>query len=157
MFSQRNQTFRTIDLFVLIVLVGGVASIFGAILAETFHDNRPVKALADAESWARQIQIRQMHQGGSQRSPASAGETAPVFSEEGDTGRDPWGHPFHYLVRATNVQGHWRVYVWSDGANGKSESDPKEFTQLAQASFKGGGDDIVHVEEFSADSDLANR
>ena len=156
MFSQRNQTFRTTDLFVLIVLVGGVASIFGAILAETFHDNRPVKALADAESWARQIQTRQIHQGGG-RVPASVSETAPVFSEEGNTGRDPWGHPFHYLVRATNVQGHWRVYVWSDGSNGKSETDPREFTQLAQAAFKAGGDDIVHVEEFTSESESASR
>jgi hypothetical protein len=156
MFSQRNQTFRTTDLFVLIVLVGGVASIFGAILAETFHDNRPVKALADAESWARQIQTRQMHQSGG-RGPASVSETAPVFSEEGNTGRDPWGRPFHYLVRATNVQGHWRVYVWSDGSNGKSETDPHEFTQLAQATFKAGGDDIAHVEEFTTESESASR
>ena len=144
--SQKNRNFSTLDLFMLVALVGGVGSVFGVVLAQAFQDERPMRARMSAENLARQIEAnvetRRSEKSQASRAPASVSDsstssaTAPVLTE-GTLGKDPWGRPFHYLVRAP------KVFVWSDGANGREESK-------LGASLVLGGDDIGHSRSLRA-------
>lgn len=146
-FDEKNQSFRTLDLLALVGLVGTVGTIFGAIIAQSFHDSRPTRAQITAEAVARQIQTR--HKQGSSlpsgsRSPASTNSVAFV---EGKMGKDPWGRPFRYRVSRSDgaTNGKARVYVWSDGPNGKSDFD--------EGNQRFAGDDVGHVEEFALEGE----
>jgi hypothetical protein len=155
-FQQKNHSFRTIDLLGLIVLVGAVGSISGAIIAQAFHNDKPQRAQAMAEALARQIHADQVDANqsiSSQRGPASVHKVQIPMLTSGELGHDPWGRPFHYSVRkAGKARSMTRVFVWSDGANGKSETDSASFEEGAHGShFVLGGDDVGLVEEFTSD------
>ena len=147
-FYEKNQTFRTVDLLGLIAMVGVVGTIFGAVLAQTFQDDRPIRARILAEAMARQIQQSQenapVHVEGD-RSPAS--ESPAV----GTIGHDPWGRPFHYFVqKPESGSNSTRIFVWSDGPNGLSDTEPPALeAKMLGSVFQPQGDDIVHVDEFS--------
>jgi hypothetical protein len=156
-FQQKNHSFRTIDLLGLVLLVGIVGSISGAIIADTLHDDKAQRAQAMSEALARQIHADQVNisqSPASQRSPASV-QKRPVIPilTSGELGHDPWGHPFHYTVRKTaGARAVTKIYVWSDGANGKSESDSATFEDSkALHEFTLGGDDVGFVEQYASD------
>ena len=152
-FSQKNQTFSTMDLLLLVGLVGGVGSVVGVVLAQALQDDRPIRAQSAAENLALQIEAHQLAtEKGPQegRGPASVREKAPLLLTDGQMGKDPWGRPFHYAVRKHLDQdgkptGTSTVYVWSDGANGKSETNvPETFEKR----FAIDGDDVGRTREF---------
>jgi len=159
-FGHKNQQLSTIDLLVLFLLFGTVTSAFGAILAESFQDNRLSRARSTAEALALQILAQnKTHQtlGVGERGPASVDEAGtPNLLVSGEIGRDPWGQPFHYRVQPIGVHGHRRrVFVWSDGPNKRSDSDavlnlatdsplPSPLNYL--------GDDIGSIQEGPGDS-----
>ena len=136
-FGQKNQSFSTMDLLLLVGLVGGIGSVFGVVLAQAFQDTRPARARMTAENLARQIEARHLtneKQSHNSRSPASVNEKGGVIPPsltDGRLGRDPWGNAFHYAVRNS------KVFVWSDGPNGKVESKLADHLVL-------GGDDVGH-------------
>lgn len=161
-FHKKNRSFGTLDLIGLIALVGTVCSIVGIILAQAMKDDRPQRARAMAEALAKQISAEQNKAfqfaqvvdsaqkgtaGGSSsgRGPASVEPAVPALTS-GSLGRDPWGQPFHYSVRkleSNNGRQVARVFVWSDGPDGKSQTD--------LANLKVGGDDLGYLEEFNSD------
>ncbi len=135
------------DLLLLVGLVGGVGSVVGVVLAQALQDDRPVRARNTAENLARQIEARQMiiekRPQKSARGPASVDENLPPALTDGSLGRDPWGRPYHYTVRKDPAgEGKTKVFVWSEGPNGKPESQ-------ATIPFKVDGDDIGHAREFA--------
>ena len=146
-FGQKNQSFSTMDLFVLVGLVGGIGSVFGVVLAQAFQDTRPARAQVTAENLARQIEARQVlneKQSHNSRTPASVNEkggVVPPSLTDGRLGRDPWGNAFHYAVRNS------KVFVWSDGPNGRVESKLAESLIL-------GGDDVGHTRAVPSVSSL---
>lgn len=137
---ERGREFSTIDLLLLIVLVGGIGSVFGAVLAQAFQDQRPLRAKMVADTLTHQIEARWLEDANAPN-PRTPSSTNPVSSEikperldltEGTIGKDPWGRPFHYSVR------DHQIFVWSDGLNGKSES-------TSSPSFALQGDDVGSV------------
>jgi hypothetical protein len=44
---------------------------------------------------------------------------------EGDIGRDPWGHPYHFSFLRNSKGQATHVAVWSDGPNQKNETQVK--------------------------------
>jgi type II secretory pathway pseudopilin PulG len=146
-FGQKNQSFSTMDLLLLVGLVGGIGSVFGIVLAQSLQDTRTSRARMTAENLARQIEDRQLaneKQSHNSRSPASVNEkggVVPPSLTDGRMGRDPWGRAFHYAVRDS------KVFVWSDGPNGKIESKLAETLIL-------GGDDVGHSRAVPSISSL---
>ena len=156
-FHKKNRTFRTLDLIGLFVLVGLVCSISGVILAQAMQDDKPHRAQTMAEALAKQIrgeqQNKSLQQNSGQRGPASVSSVPALTS--GTMSKDPWGQPYHYLVRKVdthNGRGVVRIFVWSDGPDGKAETDPTglEGSSLG-AKLKLRGDDLGFVEEYAAD------
>jgi hypothetical protein len=154
MVGQRNQHFRTLDLVILVALCGMVSSIAGALLAQSFQDTRDSRALAGAEAWALQIKAQHMTalsssgmtSSGGGRAPASVG-SPPPFLTDGKIGRDPWGHPYHYVVRQGVAQNKDAIFVWSDGPDGVSQTKGEELSELALKSLHPfHGDDLGHVQ-----------
>lgn len=142
--SQREITrdFSTVDVLLIVILVGGIGSVFGAVLAQAFQDQRPLRAKMAADTLARQIEAHWLDKesASNARVPSSTGvtnqpQTEHVDLSEGTMGKDPWGRPFHYLVR------DHQIFVWSDGSNGKSES-------VALPSLAMGGDDIGSIRKL---------
>lgn len=162
-FSQKNQQLSTIDLLVLFLLFGTVTSAFGAILAESFQDNRLSRARSTAEALALQILVqnrvnRAIGMGMGERGPASVGEVeeVPNLLISGEIGRDPWGRPFHYRVQPIGTHGHKRrVFVWSDGPNKRSDSDAVlslATDSLLPSPLNYLGDDVGSIQEGPGDS-----
>lgn len=155
-FSQKNQHFSTLDLLILVVLVGGVFSIFGAVLAQGFQDNRLTRAKTSAEAYAIQIKEQRIRAHRSEtrasRQPASVENPTLVgLPANGEIGRDPWGRPFHYRVIEPSENQSRRVVVWSDGPNREPESASASEGGFGEADTKSttfGGDDVgfVHVD-----------
>lgn len=122
-FWQTNQHFRTLDLIGLLFVFGIVTSALGALMADAFKDNRPDRSRAMVEALALQLMTQSensSHQANDpSRLPASV-EKVSLWNRMGDMGRDPWGRPYHFLVQSGSSR--LRVFVWSSGPNGKSES-----------------------------------
>ena len=142
------------DMLLLVGLVGGVGSVVGVVLAQAMQDQRPARALAAADNLAMQIEAHEMviektpqNPRSSDRAPASVQEVEvklPAFSNDGDLGKDPWGHAYHYAIRK-HPDGRASVYVWSDGANGRDES---RLSADPTAKLSLGGDDVGQTREF---------
>ncbi len=65
---------------------------------------------------------------------------------EGPVGLDPWGHPFHFLVKKDSVNKNTGVVViWSTGPNNKLETS-KDIITKNHKSFK--GDDFGKAYSF---------
>ncbi len=171
---QQNQSlgrsFKTIDLLWVFLLVGVVGTISGAILAEALQDESPRHARQSAEVIAGQIRLMRLaenqanpsqsvssHADLGGRSPASVATPSSdtEIATSGVMGHDPWGRPFRYLVVRMGQSGaglRARIIVWSDGPNGRTESDPETIVERGvsgQSVFH--GDDIGYVEEYSLD------
>jgi type II secretory pathway pseudopilin PulG len=147
--SQKNQSFRTVDLLIVVSLVATVGVIIAVVFSQTLRDNRAERAQAVAESLALQLKDLNLRSQGSvlgKRGPASA-ESSNVELMSGKISRDPWGQPFNYSIRQSNQGEHneggpkARVFVWSAGPNGEPEADLDRLVAR--------GDDIVHIEDFS--------
>jgi hypothetical protein len=149
---QKNQHFGTVDLVVTILLMGTVSSIAGALLAESLQDDRPARARASAQAMALQLQGQQdlalKSAQAETRSPASE-NSAPILTE-GRMGRDPWGRPYHYSVRQSTHGPRRLIYVWSEGPNGKSESEAAIEAEETPFHFK--GDDNGYVQKSDPSS-----
>ena len=149
MFHQANQRFGTLDLIMLVVLCGTVSSVVGASIAGFTHDSRPAHARTTAETLA--LQIRAQHETAlASVVPAPHGDRAPASVEvppltDGTMGKDPWGHPFHYSVLGSPNEAHPVIAVWSEGPNGKLESDLSEFDETKPEAFHFKGDDIGYL------------
>lgn len=161
-FHVKKPAFRTVDILGLIVLVGLMTTISGAILAQAMQNDKPRRAQGVAQTLAQQIRAEQTsvrERGPGLRGPASDRPMSPVsLLTSGTIGHDPWGRPFHYFVRKEDVPltGSQRlrgwVFVWSDGPDGRPENESSSLPQMP----RGGrlalrGDDIGHVEEFFFD------
>jgi hypothetical protein len=173
LFHKKNQSFTTIDILSLVLLVGAVGSISGAILAEAFHPETMERTEALAEILAHQLATQQLQartqvpvDPESHRGPASVQQVQPAPPlTSGTIGKDSWAHPFHYLVHeyvASKTQRPtFRIFVWSDGPDGKADSDPNVFVSAFMArspethqpgvrlKFKLGGDDVGYSEDAS--------
>jgi hypothetical protein len=153
-FHVKKQVFTTMDMMSLLVLLGTVCTLSGAILADAMQSDGSHRAKIMAKSLASQIRAERERTEiapiGSLRGPASEDSVSPAsLLVSGTIGHDPWGHPFHYFVRKeTPVPGARKtkawVYVWSDGPDGQSST-------TTEGQFSLGGDDIGQVEEFTAD------
>jgi hypothetical protein len=66
---------------------------------------------------------------------------------EGDIGKDPWGHPYHFSFLKNSKGMTTHVAVWSDGPNNKNETSVHNLLPANQKSenieFK--GDDLGSV------------
>lgn len=134
----------------LVVLCGTVSSVVGAGVAGLLHDDRPTRARAAAETLA--FQIRQQHQSvlhleGSQlRGPASvSAESQLPPLTDGQMGKDPWGRPYYYTVLGKPTEGNSTIVVWSEGANGKLDSNVDELSETTANAFHFRGDDIGFI------------
>jgi hypothetical protein len=150
------QTFRTLDAVGVVVLIGIVATIVGAVLSETFRDDRPARAHSAAKTLAHQIMVqRQMAMASvskEDRSPASISPDPSSMLTEGQIGKDPWGRPYHYFVKANADGSKSTIFVWSDGPNGKPESTgvvQAASDSTRQENFHFQGDDLGHVQNSS--------
>ena len=85
-----------------------------------------------------------MSSSGTDRAPASVGESIPPLTD-GQIGRDPWGHEFHYSILGNPSDPHPTIVVWSDGPNGKLESNIGEIDERHPKGFHFKGDDIGYV------------
>lgn len=153
-FDQKNQQFRTVDFLAFVVLIATVGSSIGAVIAETFQDDSLPRAKAMAESFARQLEYQRLAaistQMRSAREPASEIPQIHMLTD-GEIGRDPWGNPYHYRVLEPNGDEAHKIFVWSSGPNGRSESNDKivkGFGGESQSPF--GGDDLGYIREFYA-------
>jgi hypothetical protein len=146
MFHQANQRFGTLDLIMLVVLCGTVSTVVGASIAGFTKDNRSSNARRTANHLA--LQIRIQHEAAlATISPHAAGDRSPASVEvppltEGQIGKDPWGKPYHYSVLGSPTEAKPVIAVWSEGPNGKLESDVSEFDEKAPTKFHFRGDDI---------------
>lgn len=153
MFHQANQRFGTLDLIMLVVLCGTVSSVVGATIAGFTKDNRPSTARQTAETWA--LDIRQRHEAAVTASIGrSEGDRGPASVEvppmtDGQIGRDPWGRPYHYSVLGNISDPRPVIAVWSDGPNGKLESDISEFDEASPTKFHFKGDDVGFLSLYS--------
>ncbi len=152
-FHKQNHTFRTIDLFGLVALVGVTGTVFGAILAQALQDDRPQRARFMAEALGKQLYSQHVRANlprpENQRGPASAQIPAPTPLTSGRIGSDPWGRPFHYLVRTSIEKGSaGKIFVWSDGPNGESDTPLSVFEASQAHLFVPYGDDVGSVEEI---------
>jgi type II secretory pathway pseudopilin PulG len=142
--SQKNQSFRTVDLLIVVSLVATIGAIVAIVLTQTFRDHRTERAQAVAESLAiqlKELNLRSQVGFSGKRTPASV-EGSRIELMSGTIGRDPWGQPFSYSIRQSSENSEKaRVFVWSAGPNGQPEAD----SELLVAR----GDDIVHIEDFS--------
>lgn len=148
MIRQANQRFGTLDLIMLVVLCGTVSSVVGASIAGFLHDTRPARTRATAETLVGQIRQQRdasyHSQAGSERSPASVSDVVPPLTE-GQIGRDSWGRPFHYSVLGHPHEAHPMIAVWSDGPNGKPESNISELEEVGTKAFHFKGDDLGFI------------
>lgn len=149
--NKENRQFSTIDLIGLLALFAFVTSLAGAILSETIHDSRPVKARAMAQTFAEQILARRTvdvkKPGTAERMPASVSYEKSL-PDTGFIGQDAWGHPYHYRVAFDPSKNETRVFVWSSGPNGRSESDATvdvAIQRLEQERFHFQGDDLGYI------------
>lgn len=154
-FIKRNQPFRTIDAVSVLVLFAVVMSVSGAILSETFRDDRPVRAKASAEALAHQIIVQHLeaaHEAKEPQERSIASVDAPAQPNgltEGTLGKDPWGRPFRYFVQLLADPAKVMVFVWSDGPNGIAESSDAvraPSAAVGRVGFRFRGDDLGHVE-----------
>ncbi len=138
----------------LVVLCGTVSSVVGASIAGFTHDTRPSRARNAAEALA--LQIRVQHESAvATISPATAGDRGPASVEvppltDGQMGKDPWGRPFHYSVLGSVSASQPVIAVWSEGPNGKVESDVAEFDEKAPMKFHFKGDDIGFLSIYAS-------
>lgn len=151
---QRNQSFGTLDLIILVVLCGTVSSVVGASIAGFWQDTRPGRARAAAENYA--LQLRQQHENAIQlngtsgvsegRSPASidSSNSVPPLTD-GQIGRDPWGRAYQYTVISGMGGSTEAVLVWSGGPNGTFDTDIGSVDESQLAGFKFSSDDIGFV------------
>lgn len=152
---QRNQSFGTLDLIILVVLCGTVSSVVGASIAGFWQDTRPDRARAAAENYA--LQLRQQHENAIQfnsgagqsaggRSPASvnAANAVPPLTD-GQIGRDPWGRAYQYTVISGGEGSTEAVLVWSGGPNGAFDTDIGSVDETKLADFKFSADDVGFV------------
>ena len=152
-FRQDNQHFGTLDLIMLVVLCGTVSSVIGASVAGFLHDDRPTRARTMAESLA--FQIRQQHQLAvrpelaQMRGPASFigdSTSAPMAPlTDGQMGKDPWGHPYFYTVLGKPTAANPTIVVWSEGPNGRLDSNIDSLSEETARSFRFHGDDIGFI------------
>lgn len=161
-FHMKKPVFRTIDILGLIFLIGLMTTISGTILAQAMQNDKPRRARSNAQTLAQQIRAEQSriheHLSG-QRGPASDSSTQPAALLTGGTiGHDPWGNPYHYVVRKEEAPSgdHQKlrgwVYVWSDGPDGKPDTEASNLPRVPPGGRLAlGGDDIGHVEEFLFD------
>lgn len=130
----------------LVVLCGTVSTVVGATIAGFTKDTRPVKARQTAEALA--LQIRAQHDTAvANMAPTQEGGRAPASVEvppltDGQIGKDPWGRPFHYSVLGATTDSNPPIAVWSEGPNGKLDSDVSEFDESQPQKFRFRGDDI---------------
>ena len=148
-FRQKNQHFGTLDLIMLVVLCGTVSSVVGASVAGLLHDNRPGRARTSAESLAHQIRGQREHSNqslflSSSRSPASAENVVPPLTD-GQIGKDPWGKPYFYSVLGSPTEANPTIVVWSEGPDGRMESDISQLSDQDPESFRFKGDDVGFV------------
>lgn len=151
-FRQKNQHFGTLDLIMLVVLCGTVSSVVGASVAGLLHDNRPGRARTTAESLALQIRGQREHSNqtlflSSSRSPASASPSETVVPPltDGQIGKDPWGKPYFYSVLGSPSESNPSIVVWSEGPDGRMESDISQLSDQHPEDFKFRGDDVGFV------------
>lgn len=146
MIREANQRFGTLDLIMLVVLCGTVSTVVGATIAGFTKDTRPTKARQSAEHLA--LQIRTQHETAvAQIVPATPGDRAPASVgvpplTDGQIGKDPWGNAFHYSVLGSVGAPQPAIAVWSNGPNGKLESDVSEFDETKPDRFHFKGDDV---------------
>lgn len=158
-FYKSNRSLKTVDLMLLVASVGVVFTVFGATLAHSLRDNKPARAQSMAANLAHQIRSNQYDphlSGGAGRSPASVQNATEIqLFTSGSLGRDPWGRAFHYFVRrkegSEGVRPLIRIYVWSGGPDGISNTDMAAAETDASQAAKFQGDDTGFVEEFPLD------
>lgn len=173
-FRQNNQQFRTLDLFVMVALVGAVTASIGSVVSDVFRDQRPERARSTAEVLARQLEYQhrvsmtsplshsdsesddESASPNTGRMPASDGSESETSDLSvtvltgGEIGRDPWGRPYRYRVYPGREAGVQHVFVWSDGPNQVPESVETIEKALAetieqQSELQFKGDDIGYV------------
>lgn len=147
---KKNQHFGTLDLIMLVVLCGTVSSVIGASVAGLLHDNRPGRAKSSAEALALQIRQQREHSNqafvlSSSRSPASASEHMVPPLTDGQIGKDPWGRPYFYSVLGEPTDQSPTIVVWSEGPDGRMETDISELSDKNPEAFRFKGDDVGFV------------
>lgn len=140
----------------MVVLVGAVCSVSAIIIVQFFQDDGPRRAIQSARAIALQIRSErsQAKRAGTsaQRNPSSVAPNSPQLTE-GTIGKDPWGQSFQFLVRkgqGRNGRIVERIYIWSYGSDGSSNSNSASFDlSTEKAKIRFGGDDVGFVEEYT--------
>ncbi len=149
----------------LLVLCGFVSTVIGVMISGFLQDPKPERARLGAKSIAQQLRERHetaFHSNTENKSPEAAlgggralasidgpakrseESATAVLLSEGELGRDPWGRPYHYSVRPQPNSERRIILVWSDGPDGKPDTDPQQIADGSGAAhFK--GDDVGYA------------
>ncbi|MCB0356478.1 MAG: hypothetical protein KDD40_05695 [Bdellovibrionales bacterium] len=151
----KNQTLKTLDLGILVVLSVCAFMVFVTLIQTEKKDPERAKALLGAQNLALQLAAGglgtlQVESLGNERNIASVEKysdykrSIELFGKQGKIGRDPWGNAFRYGFIEQDVQNKKEAYVvvWSDGPNGLKET---EFDELLNFKLKRNSTSEIHL------------
>jgi len=139
----KNQTLKTLDLGLLLVLMLGSLMVFLLLMSSNRQDPSRAKALLDAKNLTLQLASGGLgalknEAVNIERDPASFENNSDfkrsleLFGHQGKISKDPWGNAFRYNFIETEHMDHRVVHVivWSDGPNAIKETNVEDLKEI---------------------------
>lgn len=139
--TEKKQEVRSFGILSLACVLGAAFLVSAPLWNGKLNESEE-RTLRRAESLAYQVMEGQKS---SSRGPASASETSlnHLALDQGEIGQDAWGRPYSFkLLKLKNAKAS-RLFVWSLGENGKSETSNSDLeSNLEKSSPEFRGDDL---------------
>jgi hypothetical protein len=166
--NEENHGFTSFDFITMMVSFAVIAAVTAPIIKKNFQDDQNIALARQGSSQVGQTLVNpknlttlaMIDTKSADRAVASVGSNqpaAPHFDMEslkahlqkgewqGDVGKDPWNHPYHFSFLRNKNGSPTHVAVWSDGPNSKNETVATDTSVVSPEAFQFAGDDVGSV------------